>query len=208
MVEKTGLALLLATLIACAETTPGSAPPASSDRVTEEPSTSPPAAPAAPAASPCGDGTIRETGLGELRIGLPVESVKSRCTVVRDTTELRAEGMKARVISIVFGRDTVEAEVVDDKVWRIEVAHPDLMTRDSLHVGTPLGRLLKLRGVHTARGEGGVYLLTPEHCGLSFRLSGPGLQALPAEADKAWLEPLASTVSVSRILIIGCRSAA
>ena len=198
------VALLLATLIACEETSPRSAPPNSTARVTETPAGSePPRSPAALNPN-CGDRIITGSGLGDLKIGTPLESVRSRCTIVRDTTELRAEGMPARVISVLFGSDTVEAEVVGGKLWRIEVNQSDFQTRDSLYVGTPLSRLLRFPGVHTAYGEGAIYLLSPEHCGLSFRLSGPGLQSLPPDADKTQLEQLQSSVSVSRILIVGC----
>lgn len=173
-------------------------------RVVEEPPGSESPAQPAPDTKSC-DRTITGSGLGELRIGLSVDSARRRCTVVRDTTDLGAEGMPARVISVRFGNDTTEAEVVGGKVWRIEVNQRGFQTRDSLHVGTPLSRLLEFPGVHTATGEGAVYLLSPEHCGLSFRLSGPGLRPLPPDMDKAKLERLPPNVVVSRILIVGCQ---
>lgn len=193
-------ALFLAALIACGEKSPGNSPAASTSRVTETPPGNEPA----PVTMSCGDRTISGSGLGELKIGIPVGLVKFHCTVVRDTTELRAEGMPALVISVLFGSDTVDAEVVDRNIWRIEVNQPGFQTRDSLHVGTTLGRLLEFPGVHGAHGEDGVYLLSPRHCGLTFKLAGPGLQALPPDANKSQLERIASKVSVSRILITGC----
>ena len=95
--------------------------------------------------SPCGEGVITDEGIGELRIGATVESVRQKCDVVRDTTLIAAEGMPARKLAVVFSRDTVEAEIVDGRVWRIAVLAPRLRTADSLGVGTNLARLLQLK---------------------------------------------------------------
>jgi hypothetical protein len=163
----------------------------------------------APAAThDCGVGVLSGSGIGALRIGTAVDSVRAQCQVVRDTTELREEGLAVRVITVVVPRDTVEAEVDSGKVWRIEVLHPALRTSDSLGVGTSLDRLLQLRGVHGVAGEGAVFVLSPAHCGLSFELSEPGSDAPTAEWDLAALRRLPTNTTVRRVLITGCQAAA
>src|SRR6478672_4576511 len=51
------------------------------------------ATPSAPrAGDSCGRPVVDGNGVGIIRIGMPADSVKARCIVVRDTIELRSEG--------------------------------------------------------------------------------------------------------------------
>ena len=131
----------------------------------------------------CAPAAFDGRGIGALRIGLPVDSLRALCRVVRDTTELRDEGMSAHVLDIVIGADTIEAEVESDRVWRIAVRSAGLRTADSLGVGTSRAKLLALPDAHEISGEGRTYVVSPARCGLSFRI-------------------VASVVS--EVLIIGC----
>ena len=128
--------------------------------------------------SSCGGEILTDEGVGKIRIGESVESLRRNCTVVRDTTELGGEGMPTRMISILFPRDTVEAEIADDKVWRVAIDSPHFSTADSLHVGTPLARLLRLKTPQGMTGEGALFVMSSDHCGLSFRLSDNGSRIL------------------------------
>lgn len=111
-------------------------------------------------------------GIAELRLTRMVDEVVRRCTVVRDTVELREEALPARILSVDLGRDTVEAQPAGGKLWRIAVDGPAFRTADSLGVGTPLSRLLEIPGVRAATGESAdIYVFSPQHCGLSFRTS-------------------------------------
>lgn len=155
----------------------------------------------------CAESRYDGTGVGALRIGATVDSVRRACAVVRDTTEIRAEGMPARILTVAFGADTVEAEVVDGHVWRITLSRARFRTADSLGVGVPIGRLLSLPGIHGMTGEGALYLASPVHCGLSFRITDPVLDSPPAEWTTAVLERLPATSVVTAVLIFGCQAA-
>ena len=156
------------------------------------------------AAHDCGPPVIDSAAVGALRIGATLDSVKAHCTVLRDTTELRAEGMPARIIAVPIGGDTVEAEVVDGRVWRVAVTRPGLRTADSLGVGTPLARLVTLfPGAIGAHGEDGIYM-TSTRCGLSFRLSDPGRSVNFRNGGAAALRRLPRSTAVTRVLVTGC----
>ena len=60
-----------------------------------------------------------DEGIGHLRIASTVEGVGLNCKIVRDTTAIGAEGMPARKLLVALSRDTVEAEVVSGRIWRI-----------------------------------------------------------------------------------------
>ncbi len=167
-------------------------------------SSTPPAAPGAGRqTSSCGDEVITDEGIGLLRIGTTVESVRQKCNVVRDTTVIDSEGMPARRLAVTLSRDTVEAEIVNGRVWRLAVHSPRLRTADSLGVGTPLTRLLELKKPRGMTGEGKFFVASPEHCGMSFRLAiaeagGRG------DLDSAGLARLPKSTTVSEVLIFGC----
>ena len=141
--------------------------------------------------------------MGKLRIGETVESVRHYCTVVRDTTELGAEGMPSRVVSVSFPHDTLQVEIADAKVWRVNIKSPHFSTADSLHVGTPLARLLKLKKPQGMTGEGALFVMSPDHCGLSFRLSDDG-EVILRDQSPAELARLPASRRVIEILIVGC----
>lgn len=162
------------------------------------------AATSSEAAKNCGGETMSGNGIGDLGIGMTLESVLAKCAVIRDTTRLATEGQLARMIAVRFSGDTVEAEIVNGKVWRIEVLSPRFRTADSLGVGTPLSRLLELRSPRGLTGEGQLFVATPDHCGLSFRLSDNGSSARSQNWDRAALSRLPSGTVVNKILIVGC----
>jgi hypothetical protein len=151
----------------------------------------------------CGDEILSDEGVGNIRIGESVGSVRRKCTVLRDATELGAEGMPSRKIALLFPRDTVLGEIVDEKVWRVEIHSPHFSTADSLRVGTPLARLLGLRKPQGLTGEGALFVMSPDHCGLSFRLSETGSPIL-RDPSPAALSRLPTGTHVTNILIVGC----
>jgi hypothetical protein len=151
----------------------------------------------------CGPAVISEEGVGYVTIGRSADSVVRTCTVASDAKELDAEGMPTRIMTVRFGSDSLRAEIVDGRVWRIEVETPAIRTTDSLGVGTPISRLLSLQNPKGAFGEG-FYVLSPEHCGLSFQLS-TNENARPQDSGRAMLERLPSSTVVTRVLIVGCQ---
>lgn len=146
----------------------------SPDPLPEAPDSVAPSAVQTPAQT-CGvaDGTfLTADGIGRLRIGAELSSIRGECAVVRDTTGADNEGMQQRRIAVDLGRDTVEAVIVDGRVWRIHVAGPGFRTGDDLGVGT---RVAELRAGRTARvlaGEGAMFVTLAGQCGLSFKLAG------------------------------------
>jgi hypothetical protein len=154
-------------------------------------------------ASSCGGEILTDEGVGKIRIGESVESLLRDCTVLRDTTELGAEGMPSRKIAVLFPHDTVLGEIVNEKVWRVEIRSPHFSTADSLRVGTPLARLLALRKLQGMTGEGALFVMSPDHCGLSFRLSETGSPIL-RDPNQAALSRLPAATHVTNILIVGC----
>ena len=166
-----------------------------------------PAAPSisAPRPSACGEAVITDEGIGELRIGTTVESVGQKCTVVSDKTAPGAEGMPARKLAVAFARDTVEAEIVNGRVWRLAVHSTRLRTADSLGVGTTLARLLQLRNPRGMTGEGKFFVASPQHCGMSFRLANAGPGAQRGDLDSAGLARLPKSAVVSEVLVFGCQ---
>lgn len=196
------LPALAALLWACASDPSNSDPAPSGGDTLPAARPTPPSGSDAGADLACAATQITGDSVGPLRIGLTVDAVRQRCRVVRDMTVEGAEGMPTRLIAVLLGRDTVDAEIVEDRVWRIPVTSPRLQTADGIGVGTPLARLLEVPDVRPAMGEG-MYVLTPAHCGLSFQLENPD-GPLPPATTVAQLRALPAGVRVSRILVTGC----
>jgi hypothetical protein len=150
----------------------------------------------------CGDRTIRGERVGIIAIGDPVDSLR-KCKVVRDTVVPGGEGTMARKVFIALGPDTIAAEIVEGRVWRIEVSSPGIRTVDSLGVGTPLRRLLEMSSPRGALGEGRMFVLSPDHCGQSFEISYFG--AMPRGGwTRAALAKLPDATHVIRVLVVRC----
>jgi hypothetical protein len=153
----------------------------------------------------CGDRVVTAEGVGELRIGRSIDSVRALCRVLRDTTEIRQEGQPTRVATVLLGSDTIEAEIDSGKVWRIRLTQPGLATSDSLSVGMPLSELLQHGDAVGDHGEGKVYVILREKCGMSFGLDIEPGRVATSELDEKALAKLPSDVTIDTILIFGCR---
>ena len=152
----------------------------------------------------CGGTTLSGPGVGALRIGMSIDAVRRVCRVLSDTTRLATEGQRARFIGVGFGTETLEAEIVNDRVWRIDVRSARFKTPDGLGVGTSLSRMLALKSPRGLTGEGQLFVVSPDHCGLSFRLSDNGADARSQDWDRAALSRLPSGTVVDRVLAVGC----
>jgi hypothetical protein len=158
------------------------------------------ATPAATAAATCGvDVTTVLTGdgIGDLRIGAPVDAVARMCRILRDTTAAGAEGLQERTIVVDLGRDSVTAVVTAGRVWRVHVGSPAFRTADSLGVGTPASALRRA-GARVLTGEGKLFVALSSHCGLSFRLRGVEFGRVTSVAQ------LPPSAVVDEVLAIGC----
>jgi hypothetical protein len=112
--------------------------------------------------------------------------------------------MAARKIGVALSRDTVEAEIVDGKVWRIAVVSSRLRTADAISVGSMIGRIRQLKEPRGLIGDGQLFVVSPQHCGISFRLSGPAPRGQSGNIDRAGLFRIPEMTVVSEILIFGC----
>jgi hypothetical protein len=154
-----------------------------------------------PATTACGVGertVVTGDGIGDLRVGAPVEGVTRTCRVVHDTVVQGAEGMPERRLVVDLGRDSVTVVVDSNRVWRVHVRSPAFRTADSLGVGTP-ATALRRPGARVLAGEGAHFVTLPSHCGLSFRLRGVefGRVRIPAEIPDG--------ATVGEVLVVGCR---
>lgn len=161
----------------------------------------------APAARTCGVESARLAGdrAGALRLGMPADSVKGLCVVVRDTTEM-PEGQETRVIVVSAGGDTLRASIEDGRIYSIVVESPRFRIADSLHVGMPLRRLIGIPKITGGRGEYGLYVWSdePATCGVSFLVRFAGRDPMLRIVSRESLEPYANTARISQALVRGC----
>jgi hypothetical protein len=106
--------------------------------------------------------------------------------------------MPERRVTVALGADSLDATIVDDRVWRIEVRTPRFRTADSLGVGSIVRDVRRGGSTTLATGDRGVFALRRDHCGLSFQLAGvsPG-------RDENWSR-IPDTTRVALVLVFGC----
>ncbi len=152
----------------------------------------------------CGERVIRRDGIGKLKLGMRADSVKSVCHVAVDTVRPGPEGMSQRVMLVAFPPDAVEAEIVNDSVWRLDIKTPGIQTADSIGVGSPLRKLLQRDDPQGLIGEGNFVVVYRRQCGLSFVLRG----GIPAGRPRTWNKPdlltLPQDLPVERVLVFRC----
>ena len=126
--------------------------------------------------------------------------------VVRDTEEQGFEGVPDHVAVLVISDDTVRAGLDDDaRVYRFNVETPRFRTSDSLGVNSTLARFLPQRDLYGLGGEGQIFLVSPRHCGLTFRLGQTdGFGDKPDSIDAAELRRLPATSRIAEVLVLGC----
>jgi hypothetical protein len=156
----------------------------------------------------CGSRLITETGVGDLKLGMTVDSVKAVCRVEFDSVRPGPEGEMERVIGVSYPPDLIEAEILQDTVWRLDIRTAGVTTRDSIAVGSPVSWLLRHGDAQGVIGEGNFVVLFRNRCGISFELSG----GIPPGRPHTWtaeeLKRLPPTTRVQRILVYRCAPAA
>jgi hypothetical protein len=158
----------------------------------------------ASSARACDAKTVNADGVGPIRIGTNVDSVQKICTVKRDTTQLGGEGMMERRVTISIPPGELDAEIVDGRVWRLDIRSPAFRTVDSLGVGSTLADLLRHQDPKPAAGEGIVVVMLRDHCGMSFVLSGGFKSGVFRKWTAEELGKLDPSTRVERVLVFGC----
>jgi hypothetical protein len=146
--------------------------------------------------------TLTSDGIGALRLGATVEQVTLACQVLVDTTDPRGpEGMPERslAVSLGDGPDTVRAVVVGDSIWRLHVHGAWPRAIDSLGVGSTVAELRVRPGAKLINGEGALFIVATDPCGLSFRLDRPDT------TPSLTIAALPDSVKVAEVLVVGCR---
>lgn len=137
---------------------------------------------------------LTDSGVGALRVNVPMTQLRAACDILHDTTLQRGrEGMTERRVTVILGSVATTSTVADDRVWRIEITSPRFQTRDSLGVGTTVGALRRRKATFVA-GEVASYALVEGHCGLSFQL--PDGPEEPAS--------IPDSARVTTVLVTGC----
>lgn len=147
---------------------------------------------------------ISNSSAGCLRIGAAVADLGGRCRVLYDRVGPGLEGMPERRIAVMGGTDTLEATVVNDSIWRIDVLSESFRTSDSLGVGTSVARLLSEPAARGIQGEGRLFVVRPDHCGLSFELAATAPDSIAGRPADDIVRMLPPETPVRRVLVIGC----
>ena len=148
--------------------------------------------------------SLTGNGVGPIRLGMSVDSIKALCHVVRDTVQRGLEGMPERTMIVAFPPDMVEAEIVDGRLWRLDITSPAFRTSDSLGVGSTLSEFLRLDHLQGLVGEGILVLISKQHCGLSFVLSGGTPDRPMQNWTKQALSKLPGSLKVEKVYVLGC----
>ena len=148
------------------------------------------------------------TGIGALQLGLPADSVRRACHVLADTT-VRSPNGPTRALRVDLIRDTVFAELSGDSVVsRLRVFGGGIRTREGYGVGSTLENVMHWADLTSATDDGSLFITSPSHCGMRFRLAGPApVPPSPQSGVKA-LKHTPGEVRVSEVQIYGCRDTA
>ena len=152
----------------------------------------------------CGEPIITADGIGKLKLGMTADSLKAICPIAFDTLRPGPEGETQRVMMVAFPPSGVEAEIVNDTVWRLDVRTPGISTIDSLQVGSSLGEVIKHGDAQGLIGEGNFVLVFRNRCGISFEVRG----GIPPGRPRVWsaneLAKLPADTPIERIMLFKC----
>jgi hypothetical protein len=146
---------------------------------------------------------LTSLGIGNLQVGRTIDVVKRTCRVIRDNAEMD-EGSPERVVTVVIGKDPIRVSVLDGLVWQLDFTSPRFQTRDGLHIGTSLSRMVARGEVHLVEGQDGLYVTLASHCGLSFRYSIPSRETPGKAWSLAHVVQRHGSAAADRILVTRC----
>jgi len=150
--------------------------------------------------------TLTGVGVGVVRVGQSVETVRKACHVVRAKLKKGETRPPENTLDFKIGATSVQAEIAQGRVWRVIVDDGPLRTTDKLGVGGSLASLLASGPARASETEGVIYAATAAHCGMSFALSYPPKRG---EDRDSWtaegLARLPADTKIVRILMAGCK---
>ena len=159
---------------------------------------------------------VRDSSVGPLALGTLFKDVLSRCRVIRDTVVPNYDFAEVqRVLIVDLGLDTVtvggsvsplNSDQTGQRIARIYVDRPILLTKDSLRVGMTLRELRRYRGLSGGVSEASTWLSVPGHCGIGLAISNSGPFEHGADMDSRALLRIADTTHVVRLEVSGCTS--
>jgi hypothetical protein len=152
------------------------------------------------------DTLLTGDSVGAAVVGGAAKALSARVHLVRDTIELGMEAIPESIAVLVVGGDTIRGAIDSGRIYRFSVESARFRTADSLGVGSTLARFLSEPGLYAITGEGAVFLQSPRHCGLSFRLAEAGeLGDAPDSVGMAQLRRLPPATRISEVLVVGCK---
>jgi len=135
------------------------------------------------------DAVVTRSGIGPVRVGMPLDALRAACPEARDTSWKGQEGTKETGMVVLPGGHPVLAVTVDSAVTRIVIDQPGVRTAAGIEVGATVADLRGRFGRMCAgRGEGQVAVWFPNQPGLSF--------GLDTVATKGWTPARAEPDSV------------
>lgn len=143
---------------------------------------------------------VAEDGLGLLRIGSTLESIRSSCAIIGEQVNDSATG----TASIDLGRDTAVVQLQQGNITRITLRHQAYRTADSLGVGTHISTLMQLRDAAGLTEGNRLYAVSPAVCGLRFMMADPAPERPAAQSGRAALRRLAGETRTRELEIVGC----
>ena len=150
---------------------------------------------------------ITGEGVGPLRIGAPLDSVKAKCKVISDTL-VDDEGEPSQVLKILIARDTASAVIHNGRIIAIHIRSGGIPTASTLHsvrVGDLVSTLKPIQGVVIQIGEGTAAVTAPALCGLTFTIGGAyELVASKRKPGAVLLGLVPDSLKVTAISVIGC----
>ena len=165
-------------------------------------------------------GPLTSNGIGLLRIGLTIDSLRKVCRVASER-RLTPE-YDITLFRVPVGSDTLSVYEERGRIYWIEIQSTAFRTADSLGVGSSLERLLTFEGLDGGLGDGDneyeLRALRSPVCGLVFWIDAKTAIAIsevarrnpdprdsrPTGAVMDTLRSRARTATISRIDVRGC----
>ena len=165
-------------------------------------------APAAHAALPtlaeCSQRLITSGGVGPVRVGMTVDSLRLACRILGEIVDsTTAPRSPTRFVSIALGNDTGIAMVKQGRVQELLVSGAGFSTPDSIGIGTPLRNLLARPKVTGFVLDGRVHARADGICDLVFRFHTPAPLAPDRVLDGTALAQLPPSSPVDQIAAWG-----